>query len=310
MPKPIFGPEAASRLHLVISGFNTDISHDGVTYHVQTEDKGLDSPFVLSLVYKGGTILASKRSPYEDLIEKGFDETELEMRLQRQHKLICAAIRAGRIEDLVRMTLKESSERPEGLVLRKREVIPADEHAAQPPPANEGTEPTETESPLKVTPTLEEAERETIWDIPMVEDVEIVETSVIDGNTIIEEEIILPPDAVKIIGDLDQFEPLLEDELKVKILGSEVFHAGDRKNVNVLVYRGKDERAVAGAGIMIKVIGSDFRPQIFHSVADSNGVAAVSVNIPEFRSGRAAVLVRAMIGNEEAEMRRVISSQE
>jgi hypothetical protein len=56
----------------VITGFNTDIEHDGVTYHVQTEDKGLDSPIILSLVYVGGTILASKRSPYEDLIADWF----------------------------------------------------------------------------------------------------------------------------------------------------------------------------------------------------------------------------------------------
>ena len=41
----------------VITGFNTDIEHDGVIYHVQTEDKGLDSPIILSLVYAGGTIL-------------------------------------------------------------------------------------------------------------------------------------------------------------------------------------------------------------------------------------------------------------
>ena len=51
-------------LNIVITGFNTDIEHDGVVYHVQTEDKGLDSPIILSLVYSGGTILASKRSPY------------------------------------------------------------------------------------------------------------------------------------------------------------------------------------------------------------------------------------------------------
>jgi hypothetical protein len=55
-------------LNTVITGFNTDIEHDGVIYHVQTEDKGLDSPIILSLVYVGGTILASKRSPYKDLI--------------------------------------------------------------------------------------------------------------------------------------------------------------------------------------------------------------------------------------------------
>ncbi len=62
--------ERASVLETVITGFNTDIEHDGVIYHVQTEDKGLDSPIILSLVYAGGTILASKRSPYEDLIAR------------------------------------------------------------------------------------------------------------------------------------------------------------------------------------------------------------------------------------------------
>jgi hypothetical protein len=88
----------------VITGFNTDIPFEGVTYHVQTEDKGLDTPLILSLVYVGGAIIAAKRTPYEDLIGSGFDEKELTERLQRQHKLICAAIKAGRVEELKRMS--------------------------------------------------------------------------------------------------------------------------------------------------------------------------------------------------------------
>jgi 3-isopropylmalate/(R)-2-methylmalate dehydratase large subunit len=84
----------------VITGFNTDIEFDGVVYHVQTEDKGLDTPLILSLVYVGGAILASKRSAYHDLINAGFDPLVLAERLQRQHTLLCAAIKAGRIEDL------------------------------------------------------------------------------------------------------------------------------------------------------------------------------------------------------------------
>jgi hypothetical protein len=87
----------------VITGFNTDIPFEGVTYHVQTEDKGLDTPLILSLVYVGGAIIASKRTLYEDLISAGFDEKVLTERLQRQHKLICAAIKAGRVEELKRM---------------------------------------------------------------------------------------------------------------------------------------------------------------------------------------------------------------
>jgi hypothetical protein len=87
----------------VITGFNTDIPFEGVTYHVQTEDKGLDTPLILSLVYVGGAIIASKRTRYEDLLSSGFDEKVLTERLQRQHKLICAAIKAGRVDDLKRM---------------------------------------------------------------------------------------------------------------------------------------------------------------------------------------------------------------
>ena len=78
----------------MITGFNTDIEFEGVTYHVQTEDKGLDSPLILSLVYVGGAIIASKRTPYDDLVSSGYDEKALTERLQRQHKLICAAIRS------------------------------------------------------------------------------------------------------------------------------------------------------------------------------------------------------------------------
>lgn len=87
----------------MITGYNTDVEHGGVVYHVQTEDKGLDTPIILSLVYTGGAILASKRSPYDDLIASGFDKEVLVERLQRQHKLICAAVHAGRIEELKRL---------------------------------------------------------------------------------------------------------------------------------------------------------------------------------------------------------------
>lgn len=96
---------------IVITGFNTDIEHNRVVYHVQTEDKGLATPFILSLVYVGGAILASKRTPYNDLVASGFDAEALAERLQRQHKLICAAINAGRIDDLKRMAQREGDER-------------------------------------------------------------------------------------------------------------------------------------------------------------------------------------------------------
>src|SRR3979411_1099304 len=88
----------ARLLTALITGYNTDVEFDGIVYHIQTEDKGVEHPIILSLVYVDGAILASKRSPYDDLIVDGFDKEILTRRLQRQHKLICAAVRAGRIE--------------------------------------------------------------------------------------------------------------------------------------------------------------------------------------------------------------------
>ena len=88
----------------MISGFNTDIECNGTVYHVQTEDKGAPANMIMSLVYDKGTILASKRAKYDDLDVTALDEKEIADRLSRQHKLMCAAVKAGRINDLVAMT--------------------------------------------------------------------------------------------------------------------------------------------------------------------------------------------------------------
>ncbi len=87
----------------MLTGYNTDVAYEGVTYHVQTEDKGIDSPVILSLVYQGGTILAAKRTNYSELVSNGtVDEQKLAALLERQHRIIVAAIQAGKIEKLTR----------------------------------------------------------------------------------------------------------------------------------------------------------------------------------------------------------------
>ncbi len=119
----------------MITGYNTDVEYDGVVYHVQTEDKGLRTPLILSLVYVKGEILAAKRAPYDDLIAGGFDEKILVQRLERQHKLICAAVHAGRIEDLKRMSGREGTTHAAPEVPADiQQVTPDPEPAPAPPP--------------------------------------------------------------------------------------------------------------------------------------------------------------------------------
>lgn len=257
----------------MITGFNTDVEHDGVVYHVQTEDKGLDSPLILSLVYSGGAILASKRSPYEDLIAAGFDEAALTERLKRQHRLICAAINAGRIDDLKRMGGPVEAIEPE---------IP-------PPGAlSEAAAPTEPVQDLE----------ETISATPAV-DVDLPQP--------------LSPTAAYTVHDSRRHSPLGEkvapdSGLLVSLIDEQAFRAGQAVNLKILVEKrisGRNE-PVVHAAVSVKILGTAFRPQLYSQTTGKQGEAIVAAQIPDFKSGRAAVIIRVDASGASSETRRVI----
>ncbi len=82
----------------MITGFNTDVKHETKVFHVQTEDRGLANPVVESLVYVGGEILLSKKSPYKDLITGDrVDEKALREMMDLQHRRVIEAVRRGRL---------------------------------------------------------------------------------------------------------------------------------------------------------------------------------------------------------------------
>lgn len=275
----------------VITGFNTDIEFEGVTYHVQTEDKGLSTPIILSLVYDRGTILASKRLPYDDLLRGDFDEKALAERLQRQHRLMCAAIQAGRIDDLRRMTAKESGEQVSqtngnGKSRKRAKAKPAAEPAAVP------------ESVVADAPIPKPALKQPLEPVIDISNLDIV--SVI-------EEIVLPDEAVEIVSEMIGRERPTNNKLSIEILGDAKFRGGERRAVSFMVCRGSQRKVVSNAQIMVKILGSSFRPMIFHALTDSNGVAKVNLQLPNFSTGRAAFLVRAISDGEEVELRRAIA---
>src|SRR5690348_15107437 len=82
----------------MITGYNTDVRHGEVVYHVQTEDKGLSNPFIESLVYVGGQVLASKRSSYSELLTEGKEEKDIVALMDHQHRTMIAAIRHGKLD--------------------------------------------------------------------------------------------------------------------------------------------------------------------------------------------------------------------
>jgi hypothetical protein len=82
----------------VITGFNTDIKHNEKVYHVQTEDKGVGNPYIESLVYVGGEILASKKTSYAEQLKTGVDEKWIGGLMEQQHRTMIAAIKRGRFD--------------------------------------------------------------------------------------------------------------------------------------------------------------------------------------------------------------------
>jgi hypothetical protein len=311
----------------VITGFNTDIEHDGTVYHVQTEDKGLETPLILSLVYVGGAILASKRAPYDDLLVAGFDQAVLGERLQRQHKLICAAINAGRIEDLKRMSQRDTGRQPSPLAALAAEQPNGDEAFAASIryDLNEPCEPT----PIQPTTETHAAtiERDvTNTDIesdPMVaarqeeRDATVKEMGEVAGAEAEQQGGTLVNAAADVARALDErieeqaTEALpveIDDALHVELLGEKDYHAGEMVTLRVAVLRGAFgfREIVRDANVTVKVLGTEFRPLILTSKTDVDGLAVVHVWLPRFKLGRAAILVRANSDDCSAELRRII----
>jgi hypothetical protein len=296
----------------VITGFNTDIEHDGVVYHVQTEDKGLDSPLILSLVYAGGAILASKRSRYEDLIEAGFDEEVLIKRLQRQHRLICAAINAGRLEELKSMGARDlKTAEAAGRGTQEPAVV------SEPHPAEVTEEIVKGADRFEMTPSVPDITQEILTGADRFEatpeslasDVEPAVAAVAETP----EETLAGEESAYTVYDPRRESPLGEvvqsgAGLVLTILDDDEFHAGASSTIRVLVEdrSGKREKPLAGVAVSVKILGTTFRPQLYSVKTERDGVATVSTVMPVFTSGRAAVLIRVTAHGETAEMRRMV----
>ncbi len=95
----------------MITGFNTDIKHNEKVYHVQTEDKGVGNPYIESLVYVGGEILASKKTSYAEQLKSGVDEKWIGGLMEQQHRTMIAAIKRGRFDQPADPT-KSATPRP------------------------------------------------------------------------------------------------------------------------------------------------------------------------------------------------------
>jgi len=299
----------------MITGFNTDVQHGGRVYHVQTEDRGQEHPFFESLVYVGGTIVAKKRTPYGEQVVQGATEEAIAQLLRRQHQVVIAAIKAGRIDDLIRHTTEEgriadlehqaSAVKANGPAARisqepveppaasqVRTIQAAPSQPATPPPAVEAVPPPQVEAAKPA------ARGRGSRPLTAEKQASGAQSPGAKSNS------------GKIGLNLDQ---VISDYLKrsseqgkldLKVISPNVFIAG--KSISLKVKVSRADVLEPEAVVTVKVIGTAFKPQVYMAKADRHGVSTFNITLPPFSAGTAALVIEAQSSRGRGELKHLI----
>lgn len=80
----------------MVTGFNTDIKHNGVVYHIQTEPRKEGG--VETTVYMRGAVIHSLTTSQREFLLSGeYSDEKFKRFLEDQHRLVIGKIRAGEI---------------------------------------------------------------------------------------------------------------------------------------------------------------------------------------------------------------------
>ncbi len=83
----------------MVVGFNHNIKYRGQTYHAQTEDTGTANPQVVTHLFLGGNIVASKRTSYADIAGAENLPEVVRALMEEQHKEVLRNLVHGVYDD-------------------------------------------------------------------------------------------------------------------------------------------------------------------------------------------------------------------
>jgi pSer/pThr/pTyr-binding forkhead associated (FHA) protein len=135
-------------------GFNNNVKYNGIVFHIQTEDSGLDRPHIITHLFAdGGRIIKSHKRSYQDEVATN-DNIAMYVRglMKGQHMEMAIMLREGRFDDVIAgkavggMELLEGPPRNEVQKLAtkkesKAEAAPASRSVPPPPPAQTQQQP-------------------------------------------------------------------------------------------------------------------------------------------------------------------------
>jgi len=150
----------------MVVGFNHNVRYKDQVFHIQTEDSGLKSPHIITLLYIGGTILASKKTSYADIAKVDNLEAVVEELMKEQHKDMLRNLKKGEFDARIRQFLG-GRQAPEATPEEEAPAAPVAAPAPPPtldapPPAAAGGSPAPAKSPSSPSePQRDEAAKKT-----------------------------------------------------------------------------------------------------------------------------------------------------
>lgn len=268
----------------MLTGYNQDVQAGDELLHVQTEDKGREKALLETLVYRGGTIIAAKRTSYAEQLTAGtLTDVGLGEMIKKQHQIIVAILKAGKVEELVRASQRASGGAPDGGEAPVRQPAEAPTYGREPEAAfaGAGSPPVAEQRP---TPEIDPAAHAVIQGM----------AGPLTGEL----------DLDKIISDYLQ-SGLQKEKLRLRLLGRSDFLAGESVLLQVQATRGTGQ-PIESASVVVKVIGTAFKPQIYPGRTDREGIASFNLVLPTFTAGSAAVVVQASSKYGDGEIKHLI----
>ncbi len=81
-----------------LQGYNHNIPYNNRIYHVQTEDSGVERPYISTHLFHEGLILASKKFGYENMLSEDGWRRKVSRRMKDQHKRLMKGLIHGEID--------------------------------------------------------------------------------------------------------------------------------------------------------------------------------------------------------------------
>lgn len=125
----------ARNFEKVLTGFNHNLKHRGKMYHVQTEDSGVSNPHIITHLFVGGNIVASKKTSYADIVSAEHLPDIVRELMEEQHKEMLRNLMAGAFDNLESGTVPKHYEIGQIAAKEAMPVAPASQAPSNVPPS-------------------------------------------------------------------------------------------------------------------------------------------------------------------------------